>query len=273
VAPPSCATGTTLSFTPDTGAVSEAYVCFGFDAGALAGTTIGAVAWTPPPDGPFVLHHALLYAVPDETPDGPVDCAGMPASALGVDIWAPGAAGLVLPSDTGLLLPAGTRRLVVEAHVLRVGAGMPRAAAVTLCAGPSAPVNVAALIGMSAPVPAIRPHHVETSQGTCALAGAVHLFSVWPHMHLIGQDVTVSLLGAEAQSTPLARVDPWNFNAQSRYALDVDAAAGDRIQTTCVWNNTTDAYVFPGPLTENEMCSAALVAWPASSATCTTLPP
>jgi len=139
--------------------------------------------------------------------------------------------------------------------------------------GPASPTNFAAVIGMSVPVPAIRPHHVETAQGACALAAPVHLFSVRPHMHRIGQDIRVSLLGLDAGTTSLVDVKPWNFLAQRRYPLDVDAVAGDRIQTTCVWNNRSDSYVLPGLLTENEMCNAALIAWPAASATCATLSP
>jgi hypothetical protein len=271
--PSTCEAAANLVFTPDTGGPSEAYVCFGFDAGILAGTTIGAIAWTPPLAGAFILHHAKLYAVPAAYPDGPVPCDGMPAGAIGIDIWAPGVEELVLPSDTGLRLPAGTQRLVIEAHTLRVGSGVPRSASVTLCAGPASPTNLAAVIGMSVSVPAIRPRHVETSQGTCVLSGAVHLFSVWPHMHLIGQEVSVSLLGADAGTTSLVDVKPWNFLAQSRYPLDVDVVAGDRVQTTCIWNNTSDSYVLPGLLTENEMCTAALIAWPAASAACTPLAP
>jgi hypothetical protein len=267
-----CTAAATFSFAPDTGGASEAYVCFGFDARSLAGGTIGAVTWTPPTAGPSVLHHAKLYAVPGEYPDGPIACDGMPGGAIGIDIWAPGVEELVLPPDTGLLLPVGTRRLVVEAHTLRVGNGVPQTASVTLCAGPSSPANLAAVIGMSAPVPAIRPQHLETSQSTCALSGAAHLFSVWPHMHRIGQDISVRLLDADSGTRSLVDVLPWNFLAQSRYPLDVNASAGDRIQTTCIWNNTTDSYVLPGPLTENEMCNAVLIAWPASSATCTPLP-
>jgi hypothetical protein len=197
----------------------------------------------------------------------------MPAGAVGIDVWAPGVEALALPADTGLRLPAGTRRLVIEAHTLRVGSGAPQSASVTLCAGPTSPTNLAAVIGMSTPVPAIRPHHVETSQSACVLAGAVHLFSVWPHMHRIGQEISVRLLGPDSSARSLADVNPWDFWAQSRYSLDVDAVAGDQIETTCVWNNPSDSYVLPGLLTENEMCNAALIAWPASSATCTLISP
>jgi hypothetical protein len=269
--PDGCASATSFTFVPDTGESAEAYLCFGFDPGEVS-ATIGRVAWTPPADGPFILHHAKLYAVPGDFPDGPVACDGMPADAIGLDVWAPGTAALVLPPDTGLVLPAGTRRLVVEAHTLRVAPGQPRPAAVALCAGPDAPANLAALMRASAPVPAIRPHHEETSSADCSLAGDLHLWSVWPHMHLTGEEIAIELLGADATSS-LVDVTPWYFLAQKRYPIDVDARAGDRIRTTCRWNNTGDAYVFPGPLTENEMCNAAFIAWPAASASCTPVGP
>ena len=130
VAAAACAAAPTFGFVPDTGESAEAYVCFGFDAGAIGDRTIGRVAWTPPAPGPFVLHHAKLYAVPGGFPDGPVACDGMPPDAIGLDVWAPGTGELILPADTGLVLPAGTLRLVVEAHTLRVAPGDPRPAAV-----------------------------------------------------------------------------------------------------------------------------------------------
>jgi hypothetical protein len=124
----------------------------------------------------------------------------------------------------------------------------------------------------TAPVPAIRPHHEETSSAACTLAGDLHLWSVWPHMHLTGEEIALELVQSGATTT-LVDVTPWNFLAQKRYPLAVDARAGDQIQTTCRWNNTTDGYVFPGPLTENEMCNAAFIAWPAANATCTAVLP
>jgi hypothetical protein len=269
--PADCVAPTTFAFVPDTGASAEAYVCFGFDSGALA-ATIGRVTWTPPASGPFLLHHAKLYAVPGDFPDGPVACDGMPADAVGLDVWAPGTSELALPPDTGLVLPAGTRRLVVEAHTLRVAAGEPRPAAVALCAGPAAPANLAALMRASAPVPAIRPHHEEASSADCALAGDLQLWSVWPHMHLIGEEIALELVQPDATQS-LVDVAPWNFLAQKRYPLAVHARAGDRIRTSCRWNNTGDAYVFPGPLSENEMCNAAFIAWPATAASCAAPPP
>lgn len=265
-----CDAAVTLSFALDTGGAAEAYVCFGFDADLLAGGTIGRIAWRPPPFAAG-LHHGKLYAVAGDFPDGPVPCAGMPAGAVGLHVWAPGGDELILPSDTALQLPSGTRRLVVEAHVLRTAAGVPMTAAVSLCPGPRTPARIAAMMTTYAPVPAIRPRQVETSQRVCAISADVHLFSVWPHMHKIGTEIALELMRVDGTVTPLIVVSPWAFYAQRTYPLDVDARMGDAIRTRCVWSNDSDDYVLPGPLISDEMCNAGIIAWPALSASCATL--
>jgi Copper type II ascorbate-dependent monooxygenase, C-terminal domain len=266
---PSCDNPTTLRFVPDTGSADEAYLCFGFDAQALATSTIRAVHWQAPSStSAFQIHHATLYAVPGDYPAGPLVCDGMPPGAVGLHVWTPGGSNLDLPADTGLELPAGTQRFVIESHALWVGSGPVEDGRVTLCQGPSAPAHLAALLGYPSPVPAIRPEHIENSEGICTLGGSLHLWSVWPHMHLLGKEISVDLVRSVGAAQPLIDVDPWNFHAQKTYPLAVDASAGDALHTHCTWQNDTVEYVFPGPLTENEMCGTALIAWPAEAAFC-----
>jgi hypothetical protein len=263
-----CLDPTEYRFVPEIGDASEGYVCFGFDPGSLASGTVGGVIWNAPATGALLLHHATLYAVPFDFPDGPIACDGMPAGAVGLDVWTPGASALSLPADTGLRLPPETLRFVVEAHTIRVGTGPVEDGRVTICRGPDEPAHLAALLTASAPVPAIRPEHSETSEATCVLQGDVHLWSIWPHMHLAGQEIAVDWMQADAAATSLVDVMPWNFYAQKRYPLSIDAFGGDRIATRCRWQNTTESYILPGPLTENEMCNVVIIAWPADQAGC-----
>jgi hypothetical protein len=109
--------------------------------------------------------------------------------------------------------------------------------------------------------------YLETSQGSCTLGGDVHLWSVWPHMHLLGKEVTVDWVHG-ATPNQLVQVNPWNFHAQKTYPLSVEAKLGDQLTTQCTWQNDTNSYVFGGPLTEDEMCNTALIAWPAEAAFC-----
>jgi hypothetical protein len=264
-----CTNPRSFRFVPDTGDAAEAYLCFGFDAGAPAPGTIAGVRWSPPDsESAYQIHHALLYAVPSDYPDGPVACDGMPAGSVGLHMWSPGGSDLALPADTALQLPQGTVRFVVQAHILRLGSGAVEDAGVTLCEGPPAPAHLAAFFGYASPVPAIRPMHVETSMGSCALSAGLHLWSVWPHMHLAGKEIAVDLLRGDGTATALVDVNPWNFHQQRTYPLSVDTVPGDKLETHCTWQNTTDQYILPGPRTEDEMCTTALIVWPADGVSC-----
>jgi len=264
-----CMNPTSFRFVPDTGDAEEAYLCFGFDAGAVANGTISGVRWSPPdPASAYQIHHALLYAIPSDYPDGPFACDGTPAGAVALHMWSPGGSDLMLPVDTALKLPQGTLRLGVQAHIRRVGSGPAAEARFTLCEGSPAPAHLAAFFAYASPVPAIRPLHVETSVGSCTLTAGLHLWSVWPHMHLAGKEIAVDLLRGDGTATVLVDVNPWAFHQQRTYPLSVDASAGDKLETHCTWENTTDQYILPGPRTEDEMCTTALIAWPADAANC-----
>ena len=194
----------------------------------------------------------------------------MPPHAVGIHVWAPGASALALPDGVGLAFPPSTTRLVVEAHAIRTAEGDAAEATATLCFASDTPANVAAWFATDAPVTAIRPHHEETSTAECRVAGNVHAWSAWPHMHRVGKEFHSVVLRGSSRS-PLTDVAPWDFDAQRTYAIDVDLAEGDVIETSCVWQNDGDAYVLPGPKSSDEMCNQGLIGWPASSADCADL--
>jgi hypothetical protein len=265
-----CAPDVSLSFLADPGSPgAEAYLCFGFDPNILGGAPLRSIhVEEPPPGGPTILHHVSLYALPGDFPDGPVPCVDMPA-ATSVFVATSGGDPLTLPEDVGLVLPGGTRRLVVQAHVLRLAPGEAAAAALRLCGASGAPAHLAAWMPMSAPVPAIRPYQEETSTATCTVQGDLRAVIGWAHMHRIGAAFHGAVLPAEGPQRSLIDVDPWDFAAQHLYPLDATIAAGDRIETACVWQNPSASYVLPGPGVENEMCNQALVVWPSERAACT----
>ena len=256
---------TLLTFGVDAPESSESYVCFGFDARALAGRWLRAIRWSPPPEGAVALHHASLYASPAPFPDGPTPCDAMPA-AWTMHVWGRGGDALVLPPDVAIALAADTQRFIVQAHVLRTAAGPPAAASVTLDTTTTAPVHVAAFFGAAAGTPAIRPRTRETSTATCRASTAMHIVSSWPHMHRLGASFTSTLVRVDGTRATIVDVTPWSFDHQSTYAVDLDVAPGDGVETTCVWQNDGDAYVLPGLRSSDEMCGQGLVVWPAEAA-------
>ncbi len=265
---PTCAEPLELRFAPDTGDADEAYLCFGFDASAFTAPTVGGVHWDIAAGGGFLAHHAILYAVGADFPEGQTLCDAMPDAARALHVWSPGGDDLTLPPDTGLELPSGTERFAIQVHTLRIGTDPPATSRARVCSGPAAPTNLAALMSMDAPVPAIRPLHEEASSASCSLSSAVHLYSAWPHMHLVGKEITLTLTGADGGVSSLVDVNPWDFHQQKTYLLGVDASPGDAITLGCIWDNPTMDYVLPGPRTEDEMCNAAFIAWPAEAAHC-----
>jgi Copper type II ascorbate-dependent monooxygenase, C-terminal domain len=262
-----CTKDLVLSVTPDVGNADEGYICYGFDAREIEALSILAVRWNIGTGGGATVHHAILYAVPSDFPDGPTPCGGMPPGGVEIHVWSPGGNDLELPSDVGLRLPDGTKRFVLETHLLRTGSGSAATSRVDVCAG-SARAREAAFVGMGAPVPAIRPMHEEFSSGSCALAGDVHLWSIWPHMHVAGKEIVGELVRADGSVERLVDVVPWDFTNQRTYPLSVDAKGGDSIRASCRWDNPTATTILPGPRTTDEMCNLAFVAWPAAAAEC-----
>jgi len=64
------------------------------------------------------------------------------------------------------------------------------------------------------------------------------------------------------------QVPTWNFYHQPMYPLDVEFEAGDGVETSCTWFNTTDQIISPGPFSFNEMCNQGLYVWPPEAARC-----
>lgn len=254
-----------LRFSIDAPVGGEQYECSGFDASSLAGRWIRSIAWKAPPAGAVALHHATLYAVPQDYPAGPVTCDTMPTSWT-MHIWAPGGTPLSLLNDVGIALPAATRRLVVQTHALRSSSGPPATASATIDSTGSAPVHPAAWLPAYGAVPAIRPHMQEHTATICSAAAPMHVFTAWPHMHLLGTAFQGAIVRSGGVRTVVVDVPSYSFGEQRTYPIDQDLAAGDGFESDCTWFNPTDQYVLPGASTHDEMCGAGLIVWPAQTA-------
>ncbi|HEY4177943.1 MAG TPA: hypothetical protein VGM90_13945 [Kofleriaceae bacterium] len=254
-----------LRFLADPGVGGEAYECFGFDASDLDGADIGGIELDAP-KGSVSLHHVALFASPVEFPDGPIECESMPDDAVPLHVWATGGGPLHLPPDVELAVPAGTIRLIVQAHALRLADGDPMPREVVVTPRRDA-VHRAGWLPLRAPTPALRPHHIEQSSATCAIGDELHVISTWPHMHRAGKSFLGSITRNEAPEA-FVSVEPWSFDAQQAYAIDAIVSAGESIGTNCVWENTTDTTILPGPSIDDEMCGQSLMAWPVEAAHC-----
>jgi hypothetical protein len=255
-----------LSFTFDAPAGSERYECFGFDASALAGRWLTGIEWKAPlPGSGPDLHHAALYVSPQDYPDGPVTCDAMPV-AWTMHLWLPGAPPLTLPSGVALVMPAGTKRLVIQAHVLRASVGPAGRASAVIHSTGEAPTHEAKWLPADGSVPALRPNMTQSTATTCIAAAPMHIVSSSPHMHLLGVAFQGAFVKSDAARSVFLDVPSWNFDQQKTYEVDRDVTAGEGVESDCTWDNTTDAYVLPGRSTHDEMCGQALIVWPAATA-------
>jgi hypothetical protein len=201
----------------------------------------------------------------------PTTCDPMPADMISLHVHAPGGGPLELAPDIGLSLPSTARYVRIEAHALRTASGPAEPARVEMCMHASDPPKRAVWLGLAAPVPAIRPHTIETSTGQCELPSAFHLVASWPHMHRIGKEFHAAIIHGGVESR-LLDVPAWDFTHQLTYSLSFDLEAHDLIAPTCIWQNPTADYVLPGSFTTNEMCTFGVIGWPADAAGCVNLP-
>jgi len=86
-------------------------------------------------------------------------------------------------------------------------------------------------------------------------------------MHQVGSEFHGALLRG-SERLPIVDVGRWDFTHQRTYDVDIQAEAGDLLETTCVWDNPTSEYVLPGLFTANEMCTFGLIGYPAEAARC-----
>jgi hypothetical protein len=85
-----------------------------------------------------------------------------------------------------------------------------------------------------------------------------HVFTIWPHMHLLGRRIEVTIGDQRAVDVPA-----WNFDDQKLYATNAAIAAGGLIKVRCTFENATDRQVRFGMGTNDEMCSAFVYYYPA----------
>lgn len=238
---------------------SDEYRCFVIDPKLAA--TFNLVAIGVHSTNPAIVHHTIVYAqlARDEAAVDALDaadplpgyeCFGGPgwAGAIEVGAAAVGSPPQPFPSGSGAPLPAGTRYVVQVHYNFDNGRG----------------ANRIAVQAWSAPVLTQVPHGLATANFTFDIpAGAVGvtatamgeftmtpsagnqtkpglLWSAFPHMHQIGSSIRVDLIRADGTKSCVISIPKWDFHWQGSYQLatPIQVAAGDRLQTTCVWDNS-----------------------------------
>ena len=106
---------------------------------------------------------------------------------------------------------------------------------------------------------------VTPVNGGCGVAHDFHTFTLWPHMHQIAVHQTFTVTGPTwgTGGTKLLDTD-YQFGNQKNYPMvDTVIHAGDHINTTCDYINTTGNPVKFGESSTDEMCFTGIYRYPA----------
>jgi Copper type II ascorbate-dependent monooxygenase, C-terminal domain len=254
----------------------EHYGNFYFDAPWPAGSQ-GVYFETLPGDNPEILHHWLVYAEENgNQPDGKVDYPGSgshPSAPTLVAGWAPGANNNEIPSDVGLQLDGPNRKMSMEIHFFGPeGQTIPTNAGVRICTVESPAKlrpNTATIswlgteLGINIP-----PNSPSTATGTCTPQNhtePIHILRSWPHMHLMGRKMESTIIRASGVREAMSPMGGWDFdfNNEISHKTEYVLMPGDKVETKCHYQNTSDRSIQVGFENRYEMCFNFVTAYPA----------
>ncbi|AKF07469.1 hypothetical protein DB32_004618 [Sandaracinus amylolyticus] len=237
-------------------------------------------AFAPIIDDPRVLHHWIIFgatALPEGIEPGDAwECGtALNQGSQFLQGWAPGGRNSVLPDTMGRELPGSTGFVVLQVHYWNVaGYGDVRdRSGVAMCSTQTArehEIGTSTLGSLAIAIPPRARGHEVVGRCTPAITAPVTVVGSGLHMHTHGVSIRTEVLrgGSEADVVMLADEPHWDFNAQTGWIPPGGSLVinpGDVLRTTCVYDNPTDAPIYFGERTEDEMCFNFVSAYPAGA--------
>jgi copper type II ascorbate-dependent monooxygenase-like protein len=210
-------------------------------------------------------HHTVLSVGEPSGPDGVSPCPGSEGNAARIFGTGVGTDAFTFPPGIGVVLHGG-EQLLLNLHIYNTGAE-----AISGTSGiralSSAPVDGlieadGTLMGTVAiDIPAGSHTVVE---GGCLIDEEATVFAVLPHMHTLGTHIRV-IAESEAAGTVSFFDGDYTFETQRYYRTDeVKLSPGDRVRVECTYDNPSDHDVRFGDGTDDEMCFAGVMRYPAT---------
>jgi peroxiredoxin len=163
-----------------------------------------------------------------------------PVGSLGG--WAPGQLGVRYPEGSGTLLPK-EGDILLQVHYHRTGKPETDRTKIGLYFAKKPvekPWNTLVVSGMWAlsSIPAGKAD--QHFKGSGELTGDATIYSVMPHMHLIGKSVKITMTPPDGAPTVLVDIAHWDYNWQETYwlAKPIAAKAGTRFEIEAVFDNS-----------------------------------
>lgn len=252
-------------------------MCFAFSS-PFSATTLGT-AFAPIIDDERVLHHWIIFgstSLPEGVEVGDAfECAagGLTTGSQFLQGWAPGGTNSVLDDNLGRILPGPGGFVILQVHYWNVAGhdDVADRSGVALCTTDEPREHEIATATLGSLNIAIGPREQDHEViGTCtpAIDAPVTIVGSSPHMHTRGTSFRTEVLRADGSIELLVDVPHWDFNSQTSYVPvggSLVIQPGDRLRTTCTYDNTTDDRVSFGERTEDEMCFNFVSAHPAGA--------
>ncbi len=248
------------------GLLDDQYLCFPIELNRSEDSWVTGLEVLP--DNSEVVHHVVVFTDPlgEGTAlagsEGNYPCFGgsQVSNSTVLFAWAPGGQPLDLGAEMGSPISANGQ-FVVQMHYHPTGTEAADATEVAVRWSNSAPTKTAEMRvfgGILEPhtnsqnweappfsVPAGAINHVETwTQDLEVPPGAdARLFAVFPHMHLAGTDIKISIERA-GDDLCLSHHPTWDFEWQRTYLYDGEfnelprLEVGDRLSVRCTFNNS-----------------------------------
>ncbi|MFO0849091.1 MAG: redoxin family protein [Gemmataceae bacterium] len=193
------------------------------------------------------------------------DRPGVPPVGL-IGGWAPGQLAASLPPGAGYFIPKGAD-FVVQTHYHRTGKPETDRIRIGLyfAKKPVEKVFQVLTVGGMSPlnvIPAGKPDY--TAGGAVWITQDATVYSVVPHMHLIGRAIKVTMTPPGGETVTLIDIPDWDYNWQETYWFKrpIKAKAGTKFEVSAVYDNSArnpnnpsspPRAVFFGEETTNEM--------------------
>ena len=229
------------------------------------------------PENRAVVHHVVLYFDPtgrSVSMDGKEKEPGYSVSGAGIGVfgeqfvqaWVPGGTPYTLPKGTAYRLRKGCR-IVIQVHYHKDGKVEQDQSRVSVRFAPAGQVEKELrTVGLINPAFQLNPGnaHQEVRVGFTLPVNAT-IWSVFPHMHLLGKEMKIKAELPGGKETPLVWVNDWDFNWQEtyRYKQPVHLPKGTHISLVATYDNSErnprqpthpPALVTWGEQTTDEMC-------------------
>lgn len=236
------------AYTPSFRADGNDYRCFRLDVGNATDTFL--TGFEAIVDQLPEVHHVVVFD--DTTRRASSSSDGFSCSGLGDDgweflgAWAPGATGILFPDGAGMRLAPNTT-FILQMHYFGDGgaSGTPDRSGFGLHLADSVDREVFAVpFGKQQfTIPAGEKHDETGKSRWTSGSGDWKVLGMWPHMHVLGDGMDMRIVHADGSEQCLVDLPGWDFHNQLVVTLldPVDLVPGDRVDTTCFWDNREKA--------------------------------